>query len=263
MARTPDARTEQARELYLSGKKLVEIAQLLGIPEGTIRSWKNRYKWDCNVANEKRNVAKRKGAPKGNQNAAGNRGGAAPTNNKNAVTTGEFEALLFDCLDEEETRLAESVPADKHRLLLQEIQLLTVRERRMLKRIESIKQSEERLEGEGPMEGMTLVSRKRGTEKDKETDLNEYRGKLGQIQNIEEALTRVQARKQRAIESLHKFGFDDARIELERKRVEITARAAGEADEEEVPDDGFLEALNGEGDWKEWKQEDEEEDPDI
>lgn len=263
MARKPDARTEQARELFLAGKKLIEIAQLLDIPEGTVRSWKNRYKWDCNVANEKRNVAKRKGAPKGNQNAIGNRGGAAPPKNKNAVTTGEFEALLFDCLDDEERYLAESVPDDKHRLQLQEIQLLTVRERRMLKRIEAIKESVACLENGEPVEGMTLVSRKYGTEKDKETDLKEYQGKLGQIQSIEEALTRVQARKQRAIESLHKFGFDDAQIELERKRVEMAARAAGETEEDEAPDDGFLEALNGTGDWNGWNQKDEEEDPDI
>ena len=103
-----------------------------------------------------------------------------------------------------------------------------------------------------------------GTEKDKETDLKEYQGKLGQIQAIEEALTRVQARKQRAIESLHKFGFDDAQIELERKRVEMAARAAGGTEDEEEPDDGFLEALSGSGDWEGWNQKDEEEeDPDI
>lgn len=46
MARVPDARAEQAKKLFLSGKKLIEIAQLLGVPEGTVRSWKNRYKWD-------------------------------------------------------------------------------------------------------------------------------------------------------------------------------------------------------------------------
>lgn len=46
MARAPDARMEQARELFLEGKKLIEISELLKIPEGTIRSWKNRYEWD-------------------------------------------------------------------------------------------------------------------------------------------------------------------------------------------------------------------------
>lgn len=261
MARAPDPRIEEAKAMYQKGRKLIEIAQLLGVPEGTIRSWKNRYKWDndnATLRKPKRNVAKHKGGQPGNQNATGH-GGTGPPGNKNAVTTGEFEALLFDCLDGDEKRLAESVPDDKHRLQLQEIQLLTVRERRMLRRIEAVRESVERLESGEPAEGMTLVS----VEISEKDEKKKYEGKLGQIQAIEEALTRVQARKQRAIESLHKFGFDDSQIELERKRVEMAARAAGETEDEEEPDDGFLEALSGSGDWKEWNQKDEEEDPDI
>ena len=60
MARAPDERIEQAKAMYLKGMKLVEIASQLDVSEGTVRSWKSRYKWDCNVANKKRNVAKRK-----------------------------------------------------------------------------------------------------------------------------------------------------------------------------------------------------------
>lgn len=60
MARAPDARMEQARELFLKGKKLIEISELLGVPEGTIRSWKNRYNWDNATLQKKRNVAKEK-----------------------------------------------------------------------------------------------------------------------------------------------------------------------------------------------------------
>ena len=261
MARAPDARTEQARKLFQEGRKLIEIAQLLDIPEGTIRSWKNRYKWDngnATLQKRKRNVAKRKGGQPHNQNATGH-GGTGPPGNKNAVTTGEFEAPLFDCLDEEERRLAESVPEDKRILQIQEIRLLTVRERRMLRRIEAIRESVERLDSGEPAGEMTLVS----VEISEKDEKKKYEGKLGQIQAIEEALTRVQARKQRAIESLHKFGFDDSQIGLERKRVEMAARAAGETEDEEEPDDGFLDALNGSGDWKDWDQKDEETETDI
>ena len=89
MARAPDARMEQARDLFLKGKKLIEISDLLKIPEGTIRSWKNRYDWDnATLQKKKRNVAKKKGGQPGNKNAAGNKGGAAPEKNKNPVTTG-------------------------------------------------------------------------------------------------------------------------------------------------------------------------------
>lgn len=244
MARAPDARMEQARDMFLEGKKMIEISELLKIPEGTIRSWKNRYDWDnATLQKKKRNVAKRKGGQPGNKNALG---AGAPEKNKNAVTTGEFETLLFDCLDPEEQRLAQAVPADKQTLLMQEIQLLTVRERRMLKRIELLRSAadEENKSVVGET-GMTAVSHKKGLEKDKETDLLEYRGKLGQIQNIEDALTRVQARKQTAIDALHRYGVDDARLELETMKVDLAALKLG-GQEQEIEDDGFLEALNTE-----------------
>lgn len=89
MARAPDQRVEQAKALYDKGLKLIDIANQLGIPEGTVRSWKNRYKWDCNVAKEKRNVAKTKrGGQPGNKNATG------PPGNKNAEKHGFFSKYL-------------------------------------------------------------------------------------------------------------------------------------------------------------------------
>lgn len=57
MSRKSDIRVKKAKELYLSGMKLIEIAKELNVPEGTVRSWKNRYKWNCNVANDKCNAA--------------------------------------------------------------------------------------------------------------------------------------------------------------------------------------------------------------
>lgn len=257
MARAPDERQEQAKELFLQGMKLIDISKALEVPVGTIRSWKKRYNWDkksnATLHKRKRNVAKAKGGQRGNQNAIGNHGGAAPEGNKNAVTTGEFETLLFDCLDLEEQRLVQAVPEDKQALLMQEIQLLTVRERRMLKRIELLRNAadEENKIAVGET-GMTAVGHKKGLEKDKETDLLEYRGKLGQIQNIEDALTRVQARKQAAIDALHRYGVDDARLEIEAKRLEMAARKSGDLDEEEQEDDGFLEALDSSAadDWR-------------
>lgn len=244
MARAPDPKAAQAKEMFLAGKKLIEIAETLGVPEGTVRSWKNRYGWaNATLQKPKRNVARKRGGQPGNKNAVGH-GGTGPPGNKNAVTTGEFETLLFDCLEPEERRLADAVPADKEQLLLQEIRLLTVREYRMLRRIEALKRTEEYFDNGEPAAGMTVVSRKTGIEKDHETDLKEFRGKLGQIQAVEDALTRVQGRKQRAIEALHKFGFDDARLEIELAKVELASLKVG-GQETEEEDDGFLEAMNG------------------
>ena len=225
---------------YQQGMKYKDIADKYGVSLSAVKSWASRYwkKEGCNPKEKKLQPQKKKvatrGAPKGNQNAVGNKGGAAPEKNKNAVTTGEFETLFFDCLDSEEKQLAATVPADKEQLLFQEIQLLTVRERRMLKRIEDLRDCD-----------FTTVKKKKGTEKDKWTDLKEDQAVLGQIQSIEDALTRVQGRKQRAIESLHKFGFDDARLEVELMKVELaTLKLGGQEPEQE--DDGFLTALNAE-----------------
>ena len=68
MARAPDPKAAQAKEMFLAGKKLIEIAEALGVPEGTVRSWKNRYGWNCNkiatVQKTKRSVAKKRAAEK-------------------------------------------------------------------------------------------------------------------------------------------------------------------------------------------------------
>ena len=245
MARAPDPRIEKAKAMYLEGMKLVEIASQLNLPEGTVRRWKSTHKWENERSdkNSERSEKRKRGAQPGNKNSSG-----GPPGNKKAVTTGEFETLLFDCLEPEERRLVQAVPEDKQTLLMQEIQLLTVRERRMLKRIDLLRQSpDDSEEVSGDETGMTVVSHKMGIEKDKDTDLREYQGKLGQIQHIEEALTRVQARKQAAIDALHRYGVDDAHLEIEMMKLDLTALKLG-GQEQEIEDDGFLDALNAESD---------------
>ena len=245
MPRAPDQRVEDARKLYASGAKLIEVSQKLGIPVGTIRSWKNRYKWDnATLQKNKRNVAKKKGGQPGNKNAEGH-GGTGPPGNKNAVRTGEFETLFFDTLEPEERTLAEMIQPNKEQLLLREIQLLAVRERRMLKRIQSLRELEAQTGSEEDSVpcGMSVTEYTSGLEKGKLTELRKYEGILGQIQAIEDALTRVQARQQKAIEMLHKFGYDDAKLELATMQLEFEMLKQ-DNQAEETTDDGFLEAMN-------------------
>lgn len=58
MPKEKDKRADEAFELYRQGLKLIEIANRLDIPEGTIRSWKNRYKWNATLQTGECNVAK-------------------------------------------------------------------------------------------------------------------------------------------------------------------------------------------------------------
>lgn len=45
MPRAPSEKTAEAKKLFDEGMKLTDIAKSLGVPEGTVRSWKNRGKW--------------------------------------------------------------------------------------------------------------------------------------------------------------------------------------------------------------------------
>lgn len=66
MARAPDEQMNKARELYLSGKKLAEIAAELNKPEGTIRRWKSSQKWESERSEGKANVLSERSAEKAN-----------------------------------------------------------------------------------------------------------------------------------------------------------------------------------------------------
>lgn len=94
MARAPDERIEQAKAMYLNGLKLVEIASQLNLPEGTVRRWKSTHKWESERSDKKSERSHKKGPPKGNKNAVGNKGGSAPENNRNAEKHGLFSKYL-------------------------------------------------------------------------------------------------------------------------------------------------------------------------
>lgn len=53
MARSPNEKAEEAKQLYKKGMKLVEIAEKLEVPAGTVRRWKSTYKWDGEQKSER------------------------------------------------------------------------------------------------------------------------------------------------------------------------------------------------------------------
>ena len=141
MPRKPDKRIIKAKELYKKGQKLIEIANRLGVPEGTVRSWKNRYGWgktskknNCNVAKNSEDktatlqTKKRGGQPK-NKNAKGGSGNPNPKPPPNRTTHGGYVPVFMDTLDEDEQELIEMVPEDTELQLMEQIQLFSIRER--------------------------------------------------------------------------------------------------------------------------------------
>lgn len=120
MPRKPDERIEKARQLFLQGQKLVDIARDLDLPEGTVRRWKSTHHWESERSdkNTERSEKKRGGQP-GNKNAVGNDGGAPPEN-KNAEKYGFFAKYLPDETREIFSAIEQANPLD---LLWHQIQI--------------------------------------------------------------------------------------------------------------------------------------------
>lgn len=118
MARAPDKRIEQAKEMYLQGQKLVEIASQLNLPEGTVRRWKCTHKWDNERSGKKSERSHRKkGGQPGNKNAVGC---GAPNQNRNAEKYGFFSKYLPDETREIFSAIEQADPLD---LLWHQIQI--------------------------------------------------------------------------------------------------------------------------------------------
>ncbi|TEB06130.1 hypothetical protein Psch_03172 [Pelotomaculum schinkii] len=67
-------------------------------------------------------------------------GSGAPPANKNALKTGEHEAIWKDMLDEDELDLYEQIETDPLAQIVDTIRLLSLRERRMVQRIQKLKE---------------------------------------------------------------------------------------------------------------------------
>lgn len=162
-----------------------------------------------NTTNERR----RPGPPKGSRNALGNRGGrGGPPGNKHALRTGEHEAIWFDSLEADELQLLSDMATDPLWMVEESIVLFTIRERRMMQRIKratdglsdkqrrvlqelmTVKDAIPRPDGSGKA---TVISREAlVTTSVEETSFR----RIEDVIRLEEALTRIQEKKLKAIE---------------------------------------------------------------
>lgn len=158
---------ELAFEDWKQGMKYQEIADKYSVSLGTVKSWASR-KWKQNdkkkVANgcnkrlqsdEERLQPKTKtGAPKGNQNAVGNKGGAsegnqnavgnkggsAPKGNKNSLKHGIYEKLLYSAFSEEEKELFHLKELDEAEELKGIIRLCDIQIFRFMQKVKEVQE---------------------------------------------------------------------------------------------------------------------------
>ena len=228
MARQRNPCREEAKRMWLEAEpgtiKLKDIAAALGKPENTIRKWKSEDKWETERSDiEKRNAPKKRGGQPGNKNAVGNSGGAPP-GNTNALKHGGYSQIYWDTLTEEEKELIDTAPDDPEQGLIDQINLLTVRERRIMKRIEEFSKAK----GGLVVDSVLRSEDKRQFDNKEEKNLYDERiqervnagdrlpgrpyhvatrtdGAHNVILRLEEALSRCQDQKRRAWEALWKL----------------------------------------------------------
>ena len=132
--------------------------------------------------------------------------------NKNSVKTGEYETLWYDTLDDNEKQKLEEMTTSILEQLDHEIKLTNIRIGRMMGRIENLKDKKEIvsrtteqtfINGDGEEAGGNITEEKENT--------------LDKINNIEEALTRVQRRKEKLLRLKYDIeeGTDDDEKKLE------------------------------------------------
>lgn len=243
MPRKRDPRRDEAFEMFRKANgdiKNRDIAEQLHLSEKTIGSWKSKDKWNQKLNGVlqtiERSTPNKKGAPKGNKNAEGNKGNSRaspPPGNKNALKTGEHETIFAEYLTEEEKDLYSNLNDDPFFVISEEIRLLKVRQVRMMKRIANAeaglteKETEQLFELRGRK---TLIESKKFGRKVQvdvpELALTEEKTKsfrkLDDILAIEDALTRVSAQLQRAVKQLADLTMNDKRGQLIDAQIDHT-----------------------------------------
>ncbi len=145
------AERDTARAEYIERRSrgeevnLAELADRLGVKRQTLRNWKSADKWDEAVPPAPKR--KRGGQPgnknsKGHKNAAGSHPGAPPRN-KNAEKDGAYSTVYFDMLTDQEWELVEQTPLEVRAALEHEMQILKLREHKILEKIAGYEAAEE------------------------------------------------------------------------------------------------------------------------
>lgn len=235
MPRARDPNRNKAFQIYMdAGGKidLVEIASQLNLSAGTVRGWKSKDRWEEQLNGTlQTKVTERskrsKGGQPGNQNAKGSKGGsgAAPQRNKNAEKHGAYSRVYWDTLDEDELDLIDNMDSAEEQQLIMQLQMFSVRERRLMRSIKKYRE----LEAEKHGLAVKAVSKTKKVEdltdldgesvgagkykKVTETSVTGTEPVMNSIMTLEAELTKVQRAKTKAIETLAKLHLEKQKLE--------------------------------------------------
>lgn len=244
-----------AKAQYLSLKRknqpvnLRELAQRVGVAYSTIRKWKSEGQWDAVVDPSKKKPAappgdtstadppkKKPGAPFGNKNSAGHRNAAgphdgAPPRNKNALKDGAYSMVFLDELTDQEQQVVDQSPTDSRKVWLQEMEILKVREYRILT---AIARYEAAAENELYLTNATKITGGKTGEMSYENQDSAF----SRILKLQDALYKVQGRIAKIAESLQAKEENDRRLTLEQKRLKLLQMRTTGVVDTGLPSDG-------------------------
>lgn len=187
----------------------------------------NRVKKETERSDKKKaNARKPKGAPRGNKNAAGH-APSTPKRNKNAETHGSYSKVYWDTLDDEELGMIESMGDSEEEHLLMQLQMFSIRERRLMQRIKHYRELEvenhglsvkaasktKKVEDVTDFDGESVGAGK--YKKVTETSVTHTEAVMSSIMTLEAELTKVQRAKTKAIEALSRLRTESQKLENE------------------------------------------------
>lgn len=265
------ANRDEALKDYEAGLSYKEIADKHGVKENTVKSWASRY-WNkskgatkarkksqreikSKAATSKESKAKPKrkvGGQPGNQNAAGKDSGA-PKGNKNNLKHGGYSAIYWDTLSEEEKELIKLMPKSEEELILDQLKMFSVRERRLLIAIKNTREKAKK--GGLSIYSVHITENKRNFHGSKEDEML-YKERVAQkvddgermpgdnqtvtsisenVENVvlrlEKELTSVQKAKQKCLDTLFRIHIETEKLEFLKENNNAEIEDTDETDE--------------------------------
>jgi len=267
--RSPERK--EAEQIWLESNgtmKLADIAEKLKVTASKVRKWKATDKWDSKlrpaekVSEYKKKQVERTTKKVERKQAAGkverstkkadttislrvSRRGA-PKGSQNALKHGGYSAIYWDTLDDDEREMIETMPKDEEEMLLDQIYLFSVRERRILKAIKlyrngetlsvaSVQRTEEKRSFKN--EEDKAIYEERIAEKVEKGDrlpgdryqvTTNTENKDSAIARLEKELSVIQSKKTQAIQALANLRIERAKLNGEAEKDDlVTAWIAG------------------------------------
>ena len=204
---------------------LKDIAAKVDVQPSKVRKWKALDEWSMEETlhqpEEKSSgeiVCRKIGAPIGNKNSVGHKS-STPRRNANALKTGEYETIWLDALSDAERAMYKAIDTNPFAAIDETIRLLSLRERRMLMYLNDLHEQElcetkdiyelqakpmianvyDEITGEASEIEVTQEQKALVGKIEKRQPL------IDRILAVEEALTRVQERKIRALETKNRM----------------------------------------------------------